>query len=665
MTAQSDVKKKKLSSKKKSPIPQQKSSLRKAMRLILQGARPLKLAKIGKISLPPGSEEAQRCKDLQSILKDYASRTTTRPFSIAVFGPPGSGKSTYVPQIVEPIKKTLGEHLPINVSQLAGPADLFKVLYQALDDEKPRKVFFFDEFDATLDGISLGWLRWFLAPMQDGKFFFDGREKNIGKAVFIFAGGTAASLEEFEERARLDPIGYRDKKVPDFISRLRGFMNILGINEPVLDRPLRRALVLHVQLGKRWPEYRKSKKYPIEPGLLTSLLSNVHYIHGARSMEAMLEMSRLGKNKTLTKKGLPKPELKALHISRGRLQEIRIGISAGLDQKEEDFLISLSGKLFENGATLAYGGNLVKAGTLEKMVKAASEVPEDLIAPQEKQRIRNYLGYPAYKDPTVVTLQEKVKKLIKARRLKTLSKSECGDLSVPENAYFRARPEENKDNQNKDKKNKDEKYEPKKHLAWSLSLFRMRVHMIQEISAVVAFGGKDDGRSWGRFSGIAEEVMLALAMGKPVYLLGKPGGAAQAIGKLLGLDETMVNPDTCLADIGSIEHSPIYRHFKHAFVLPEQPDLPRTVPEVRSYLFEHGITSSAWPWNGLTPEENRKLFNAEITDPECVNLIIKGLTRLDWDVPRGAFQSKDGAAAERIKPVDLRSAPSTSRSRGV
>jgi hypothetical protein len=168
-------------------------------------------------------------------------------------------------------------------------------------------------------------------------------------------------------------------------------------------------------------------------------------------------------------------------------------------------------------------------------------------------------------------------------------------------------------------------------MAWSLSLFRMRVSMIQGLSALIAFGGKDDGQSWGRFSGNAEEIMLALAMGKPVYVLGKSGGATQSVGRLLGLDTTLVNPDTCLADIGSIEHHSIYRHFKHAFALPKHPDLPRTIAELRNYLFEHGVTTSAWPWNGLMPEDNRKLFNMEIADPkDCVQLIITGLTRLDW-----------------------------------
>ena len=53
----------------------------------------------------------------------------------------------------------------------------------------PTPVFFFDEFDAASDGAPLGWLSWFLAPMQDGVVLAPGGAWKVGKAVFIFAGG--------------------------------------------------------------------------------------------------------------------------------------------------------------------------------------------------------------------------------------------------------------------------------------------------------------------------------------------------------------------------------------------------------------------------------------------------------------------------------------------
>ena len=627
----------------------EKEYMRDAIQYVLTGNEPGYLFSVGKKLRLLQGPDAIRCQEIQRLLLDYIKGSESKPISIVVFGPPGSGKSFYVKELLKSLRNRklneeeensstaarppkeeetfaslLGEQIKINLAQLYTPLDLGKRFHVERDQKINTKAFFFDEFDSSLEGVSLGWLRWFLAPMQDGEFFYENKIEEIGKSIFIFAGGTAATFDEFQERTRIDLDAYHEKKVPDFISRLRGYIDVRGINEPGEDRPARRALILRNVLD--------NKGASIEKDSIESLLSNAHYIHGTRSMEALIEMSPWKKGEPFDiRDDLPPQRLMELHVSRGALNGRRVGVSAGLNESNKDFLIKLSGKLFENGADLAYGGNFVPKGTLDAMIDAAKKTPEDLLEREEKRRIRNYLGYPAYHDPELVALNQEVEDQVAIRALKTFSDSECQDLGLSGN-YFPARPRPEK---------KETEYVPKRHLAWSLSLFRMRVHMIQDLSALIVFGGKDDGQSWGRFSGIAEEVMLALAMNKPVYVLGKAGGAALAIGKLLGLDETLVNPDTCLADIGSIEHSPIYKHYKHAFVLPEQPNLPRTVAEVRNYLFEHGVTSSVWPWNGLTPEQNRLLFKTELDQEDetgdtkdkkksCISLIIEGLTRLDW-----------------------------------
>ena len=54
---------------------------------------------------------------------------------------------------------------------------------------------FWDEFDTALEGQPLGWLRYFLAPMQDGAFQDGQITHPIGRAIFVFAGGTAERME--------------------------------------------------------------------------------------------------------------------------------------------------------------------------------------------------------------------------------------------------------------------------------------------------------------------------------------------------------------------------------------------------------------------------------------------------------------------------------------
>src|SRR4029077_18447383 len=331
---------------------------------------------------PSKSPEAIRCKQIKSILNEYVIRAkVSSPLSIAVFGPPGSGKSFYVTEIISSLKGNVAEPVLVNLSQLSSPKDLAGAFKKAGEDkaEKTTKVFFFDEFDASLNESPLGWLRWFLAPMQDGKFFFEGQSISISKAIFIFAGGTAASFEEFQQKAQIDPADYRNKKVPDFISRLRGFIDIQGINNLDKERAVRRALVLRYQLEKRWPDRRtatSNREFPIHRDLVESLLSNAHFVHGVRSMEALLDMSRLKRRRVLTKKQLPDNDLKILHISRGLLDERMIGISAGQkEDKASAFLGKLTDDLLQNGASLAYGGDFIHKGTLHSIVHAAKKVP--------------------------------------------------------------------------------------------------------------------------------------------------------------------------------------------------------------------------------------------------------------------------------------------------
>ena len=205
------------------------------------------------------------------------------------------------------------------------------------------KVLFFDEFDAPMAEEPLGRLRWFLAPMQDGKLFKGDELIELGKAVLFFAGGTAPTLEEFERRAALDPKEFRAKKVPDFISRLQCFIDIQGINNEVDERPIRRALVLKHLLSKRWPDRSSEKGFPMSEELTRKLLSNTHFVHGVRSL---LETSRLAADKELMEEDLPDNELRRLHISRGPLDGKVIGVSAGLQDLDSMHLLGELTKRF-------------------------------------------------------------------------------------------------------------------------------------------------------------------------------------------------------------------------------------------------------------------------------------------------------------------------------
>jgi hypothetical protein len=135
-------------------------------------------------------------------------------------------------------------------------------------------------------------------PMQDGKFKDGAGEHPIGKCILVFAGGTSATFEDFTSPLQSDNPqtvrDFRDAKGPDFISRLRGTVNVLGPNRLSEDDDnyiLRRALLLR-SLMERKPALRGSSA-PVNDNVLRAMLLAPKYKHGARSVEAILDMSRI------------------------------------------------------------------------------------------------------------------------------------------------------------------------------------------------------------------------------------------------------------------------------------------------------------------------------------------------------------------------------------
>jgi hypothetical protein len=238
-----------------------------------------------------------------------------RPLCLAVFGGPGSGKSFGVKQIAELIGGDRLVPQEVNVSQLTSLRDLTREFHTARDRALEGKVplVFFDEFDSKFGDQPLGWLRFFLAPMQDGLFSDEGRLHSLKRAIFVFAGGTKRRMRDFapsdlsgpagadggadRNGATKDPLAeLRAAKVPDFVSRLQGYLDILGpdqVDESDVSWPLRRAVLLGSLLDRIAPRLRSKVPAAIAEPVVTALLQVERYRHGARSIEALLRMSAL------------------------------------------------------------------------------------------------------------------------------------------------------------------------------------------------------------------------------------------------------------------------------------------------------------------------------------------------------------------------------------
>ena len=259
-------------------------------------------------------KEIESFHNSRNLILDYLSKKNLKdPLSIAVFGPPGSGKSFGVTQIAKTISEDI-EPIEFNLSQFQSPSDLFSAFHiiQSTSLTGKTPLVFFDEFDSDLDNVPYGWLKYFLAPMNDGSFKQGEIIHPIGKCIFVFAGGRNKTFEEFDNDKDKDQV-----KGADFISRLRGYIDIAGIDKKTEHDYLymiRRAMVLRSILERKAKNIFLESEANIDPSVLNALIKVPEYKHGVRSMEAIIEMSILSNMRHFERSALPASEQLKLHV---------------------------------------------------------------------------------------------------------------------------------------------------------------------------------------------------------------------------------------------------------------------------------------------------------------------------------------------------------------
>lgn len=282
-------------------------------------------------------KEAENFYSLSNGEKSDLNTTRKKPLSIGVFGKPGSGKSFVIKQIIEEITKKIRHgkinkypDLYWNLSQFLDYSNLL-VAFQTVRDKTVSgqvPIVCFDEFDTSLNG-ELGWLKFFLAPMQDGEFFDQGQSRPIGHAIFIFIGGTRFTYEEFQnDKIQFIPSGSintsaepskednsysknqkekaekaaRAVKLPDFVSRLHRHLDIQGYDKPSDRDPvyiIRRAILIRSKLKERGLELTgkeelKEEEIPtLDDSMLNKILIADSYKHGARTIDNIFKGSKI------------------------------------------------------------------------------------------------------------------------------------------------------------------------------------------------------------------------------------------------------------------------------------------------------------------------------------------------------------------------------------
>ncbi|GAG16921.1 unnamed protein product, partial [marine sediment metagenome] len=203
---------------------------------------------------------------------------------------------------------------------------------------------------------ALAWLRYFLAPMQDGEFQEGQLTHNIGKSIFVFAGGTCSCIEEFEEKAHLA----KAEKGPDFLSRIKGFLNVMGPNPLIpycgevshnqdssAELPqtssskntdpefiIRRAILINSLLQIGYRQLFKEGVLQIDDGVLNAFLLVPRYKHGTRSLETIFKTSQLFRKIKYHRSDLPPRSQLDLHVDGRQFFELVTQEPVNLDGGE-------------------------------------------------------------------------------------------------------------------------------------------------------------------------------------------------------------------------------------------------------------------------------------------------------------------------------------------
>ena len=241
------------------------------------------------------------------------------------------------------------------------------------------------------------------------------------------------------------------------------------------------------------------------------------------------------------------------------------------------------------GATLIYGGDLRKNGYTEQLLQVAQILKDRLRMPNIY--LKNYLAWPIYLSDT--------------SEIKKWKAQHCGLLKMNEIPM---------DEMVSDLVPTDKKFLNPDTVdncyVWSKSLSKMRNEMIRDCDARICAGGKKT-KYKGKMPGVLEEILIALELGCPLYLLGGFGGIVHDVCEVLQGNKC---PDS-LTEQWQDKNNEGYRELLRKYEeRGEKVDYQEIQKKLKSFKLN----------NGLSEEENKILFNTVFVD-EAVQLILKGL----------------------------------------
>lgn len=295
-----------------------------------------------------------------------------------------------------------------------------------------------------------------------------------------------------------------------------------------------------------------------------------------------------------------------LSIAIESLRNKNIGISISEISKDEmihigqDYkhLINLSQEiakqLLARNSTLVYGGDLRKDGFTQYLFEEAQVV--QAITKSEKKYIKNYISWPIYLNDSVDIVEWKASYINVADMIEVDPSNDIHDLiSCREKFLLPANPSNN--------------------YVWSRCLTSMREIMTNDCDIRICAGGKMLGYK-GRLPGVLEEIIIAIKLKRPIFLLGGFGGVTK---KVCDLIESGKVPEELTLD-WQIRNN---KNYKELVEIYKSKGLSELV-DYNNLLKSINIKSLS---NGLDEDENLRLFSTPFAD-EAIHLILKGIKKL-------------------------------------
>lgn len=262
--------------------------------------------------------EQESLRAIVDAVEERLSSYPSRPSSIGIFGPPGSGKKF--------VASNLARHFALNekVKQLTFNARLLRLedliaLCHTIRDHTAAgllTVACFENFEAVLESKG-ELLNTFLVLMRDGLFTDRSHVRSLGHTLLFFLVNQEPPRLDSTPTPTAGELAGR-QTVDDSMLQdcLHGIVRVAGPNQTSAQDKMftiRRAMMLRQMLKQSFPHLEVNGQIKIDEAVLHALLL-VPLRHGLRSLEKIISTSRLSGRTKFDIAALPPEEQIQLHV---------------------------------------------------------------------------------------------------------------------------------------------------------------------------------------------------------------------------------------------------------------------------------------------------------------------------------------------------------------